>query len=451
MRDLRAVVALTALSLSTFAYVTVETLPIGLLPLIARDLGSTTAAIGLLVTAYGLVVVLASVPLTRLTQHLDRRLLLCALMTVFVVATVVAALTQSYWALLAARVVTALSQAVFWAVVTPATAALFRPAARPRAISVLYAGSSVAALAGVPAGTWLAQQTSWRIAFLALSALGLLILTTIAILLPPAPPGSSDADRGRRPDAGRYWAIVTYVALAVTGAFASLSYINPFSTEVGGFGEGAVSTLLFVRGTAGLLGVVVIGRLVGRNGWLSMTGLIALQTAALAVQWVFGSSQAALIGSLCLSGFALAALSAALGARVLEVAPGTSDLAAAGTSTAFNVGITAGAFTGSLLIGPLGVRSTAIAGTVFSLLALAVALAEPRLSSRRTRPARLPRPVRPGRRPRRSTTPAFRAATPVGLIDAAVVAGTGAGAASVRRRGGQFIGLFRRSGRWRRW
>lgn len=384
MRDLRAIVTLAALSLSTFAYVTVETLPIGLLPLIARDLGSSTAAVGLLVTAYGLVVVVASIPLTRLTRRIDRRTLLCGLMAVFVLATVASALTQTYWALLAARVVTALSQALFWAVVTPATAALFRPAVRPRALSILYAGSSVGALAGVPAGTWLGQQAGWRATFLVLSAIGLVIVTTIAVLLPSAPAGSSDADRGWRPDAGRYWAIVTYIALAVTGAFASLTYINPFSTEIGGFGESAVSTLLFVRGAAGLAGVLVIGRFVGRNGWLSMTVLIGAQTLALAVQWALGSNQLALVASLLVSGLTLAALSAALGARVLEVAPGTSDLAAAGTSTAFNVGITAGAFAGSLLLGPFGVRSTALAGVAFSALALLVALAEPRLSTRRT-------------------------------------------------------------------
>jgi DHA1 family inner membrane transport protein len=59
-----AVITLIALSLSTFTYVTTETLPIGLLSLIAHDLDSTTSAVGLLVTAYALVVVLASIPLT---------------------------------------------------------------------------------------------------------------------------------------------------------------------------------------------------------------------------------------------------------------------------------------------------------------------------------------------------------------------------------------------------
>ena len=397
-----AIIALSVLSLSTFAYVTTETLPIGLLPLIAHDLGSTASAVGLLITAYGLVVVLASIPLTRLTQRINRRRLLCGLLAVFVAATAASALAQDYQTLLVCRIVTALSQALFWAVVTPATAALFRPEVRPRALSILYAGSSVAALAGVPAGTWLGQQTSWRAAFLALSAIGVAILVTIAILLPSAPPGTSDADHGSAPDAGRYWAIVTYTALAITGAFASYTYINPFLTQVSHFGEGAIGPLLFLRGLAGLTGVFVIGYLVGRNGWLAMTGVIGAQTVALAGQWALGSNQIASIMSICVSGFAIAALSAGLGARVLEVAPSSSDLAAAGTSTAFNIGITLGAFVGSLLLPVFGVRVTALAGVLFTLAALAVVLTEPRLASRRraqsfeaAEPAALSQPVAP--------------------------------------------------------
>src|ERR1700712_5637353 len=103
-----------------------------LLPLIAHDLGSTTSAVGLLVTAYGMVVVLASIPLTRLTRRVPRRTLLTALLAVYVVAAAASALAPDYRLLRASRVLIALSQSVFWAVVTPAAAGLFRPEVRGR-------------------------------------------------------------------------------------------------------------------------------------------------------------------------------------------------------------------------------------------------------------------------------------------------------------------------------
>ena len=169
----KAVVALLALAVSTFVYVTTEILPIGLLLLIAADLRIEPSAVGLLVTWYGLVVVAASIPLTQLTRRVPRRPLLSGLLAVFVLATWVSAAASSYGVLLAARVVTALSQALFWSVVVPTAAGLFRPQVRGRVVAVVLGGSSLAAVAGLPMGTWLGQLAGWRTAFLALSGVGL--------------------------------------------------------------------------------------------------------------------------------------------------------------------------------------------------------------------------------------------------------------------------------------
>jgi len=106
---MRAIAVLLALATSTFVYVTTETLPIGLLLLIAGDLHTTASAAGLLVTGYGLVVVVTSIPLTHLTRRVPRRHLLPGLLGVFVLATWATAAAPTYGLLLAARVVTALS------------------------------------------------------------------------------------------------------------------------------------------------------------------------------------------------------------------------------------------------------------------------------------------------------------------------------------------------------
>lgn len=89
--------------MAAFAYVTAETLPIGLLLLMTADLGVSPSAVGLLVTCYGLVVVGASLPLTHLTRRVPRRLLLSSLLAVFVLASWVSAAASSYRVLLAAR------------------------------------------------------------------------------------------------------------------------------------------------------------------------------------------------------------------------------------------------------------------------------------------------------------------------------------------------------------
>ncbi|TCC47856.1 MFS transporter [Kribbella capetownensis] len=109
----RAGAALLMLAFGTFSFVTVEVLPIGLLTVMADDLGRSRSDVGLLVTGYAVVVVLASIPLTRLTHRLPRRLVISGTLAILALSAGLAALAQSYEVLLVSRLFTALAQALF--------------------------------------------------------------------------------------------------------------------------------------------------------------------------------------------------------------------------------------------------------------------------------------------------------------------------------------------------
>jgi DHA1 family inner membrane transport protein len=375
----RAYLALTTLALSAFIYVSTETLPIGLLPQIAGDLHVTESSVGLLVTAYGFVVVVATFPLTRLTQRWPRRRLIAALLGIFVVATAVSAAAPDYRLLFAARVATALSQAVFWAVVTPAAAALFPPATRGRALSILYAGSSLAGLVGAPFGTWLGQLAGWRMPFVALAAVGLAAVLAIVRLLPSQETRDGDASRGTHPDPLRYRLAVVTVALAVAGFYAGYTFISPFLTGVSGLAKTTVGPVLLVRGLAGLLGVLVGGRVAAGRAWTAIIPVVGLLAVGLAAQSLGGPVAWATIAVISVTSFALSCLTVVTGTLLLRIAPGSTDIAAAGMSTAFNVGITAGALLGSTLVAPAGVRNLPLLGAGLALLAFAVVAGGPAL------------------------------------------------------------------------
>lgn len=380
---MRAYLALTALALSAFIYVTTETLPIGLLPQIAGDLHVAESSVGLLVTAYGFVVVVATVPLTRLTQRWPRRRLITVLLATYVVATGLSAAAPSYPLLLAARVVTALSQAVFWAVVTPAAAALFPPATRGRALSILYAGSSLAVLGGTPFGTWLGQLTQWRVPFFVLAATGIPAALAIMRFLPSPEVRDGDTGVGTHPDALRYRLLVATVAIMVTGFYAGYTFITPFLTGVSGLADTAVGPVLLLRGLAGLAGVVVAGRIPAHRAWTAIVAVAGLLAAGLAAQTLAGPVAWAAVATMAVASFALSCSTVLIGTLVLRVAPGSTDLAAAGTSTAFNVGITAGALLGSALVASIGIRGLPLVGAAPALLAFAVAAAGPALLATR--------------------------------------------------------------------
>jgi predicted MFS family arabinose efflux permease len=404
---MRAYLALAALAVSAFLYVTTETLPIGLLPQIAGDLHVAESSVGLLVTVYGFVVVVATFPLTRLAHRWPRRRLIAVLIGIFVIATAVSAAAPGYPLLLGARVVTALSQAVFWAVVTPVAAALFPPAARGRALSILFAGGSLAMLGGTPFGTWLGQLAGWRVPFVVLAATGVPAALAVVWLLPPHEARDGDTSRGTHPDVLRHRLLVVTIAIMVTGYYAGYTFITPFLTGVSGLAESAVGPVLLLQGFAGLLGVFLAGRVAAGRAWAAIAAVAALMAVGLAAQSLAGPVAWAAIAVISVASFALSSSNVLMGTLVLRIAPGSTDVAAAGTSTAVNVGITAGALLGSALVAPLGVRELPLLGAGLALLAFAVAASGPSLFGNGRGPgdrdnSRQASADGHGRRPRRS-------------------------------------------------
>ncbi|GIJ79141.1 MFS transporter, DHA1 family, inner membrane transport protein [Micromonospora phaseoli] len=376
MKRWRAVGALIGLSGGTFLYTTAEALPIGLLLPMAVDLAVPPSQVGMLVTAYGAVVMVASVPLTALVRRVPRRRLLSVLLAGFVVSTAVTVLTDTFALVLAARMATAATHAVFWAVVVQAAAELFRPGLRGRVVAVVFAGGNIALALGVPAGTWLGERAGWRASFLAVAGLGAIVLVVTASLLPSTRPEEGHAARGATPDVHRFWLLVTVAVLATAGAIAAYTYVALFVTEVSGFSASAVGAILLARGIASVLGILAVGAMVDRSPWHALTATVALQAVALLGLYAFGQRQAVTVGLIALSGLAFAAFTAALGGLVLQVAPGRSDLAAATVSAAVNVGITGGAFFGGLALPSHGVRGAVLIGALLGVVALVAALGE---------------------------------------------------------------------------
>jgi DHA1 family inner membrane transport protein len=376
MERRRAVGALVGLAGGTFLYTTAEALPIGLLLPMAADLAVSPSQVGMLVTVYGAVVMVASVPLTALVRRVPRRWLLSALLAGFVVSTAITVFVSTFALMLAARLAIAATHALFWAVVVPAAAELFPPALRGRVIAVVFSGGTVALVLGVPAGTWLGERAGWRMSFLAVAALGAIVLVLVASLLPSTRPDQGHAARGATPDARRFWLLVAVAVLSTAGAIAAYTYVALFVTEVSGFAASSVGVILLARGVASVLGILALGAVVDRSPWRALAATVALQSAALFGLYALGHHPVAAVGLLAVAGLAFAAFTASLGGLVLQVAPGRSDLAAATVSAAVNVGITGGALVGGLALPSHGVQSTVLIGALIGVVALVLALGE---------------------------------------------------------------------------
>ncbi|GAA4597632.1 MFS transporter [Planotetraspora phitsanulokensis] len=382
----RAIWALVALGVATFTYITVELLPIGLLTVMAADLHRTPSEMGLIVTGYAAVVVLASIPLTRLALRVPRRTLLAVTLGTLTVGTLLTAVAPSYPVLLAARLLTALTQALFWSVVATTAIALFPPREQGRVVARLAIGNSIAPVLGVPAGTWLGQQAGWRVSFVVTAVLALATCAALIALLPSVTAANAEPPRGTAPDARRYALLVTATVIGVTGFLTAYTYITPYLEEVSGFAPQALGSLLFASGVAGVVGTIVVGAYLDRRPRAALIVPLIVITGALFGLYALGTARPPAAVALCLTGLSFSALATAIQNRTLQVAPGSTDIASAGISSAFNVGIASGSLLGGVLIDGVGTRSVALTGALLTSVALAALISE-RWLARPARPA----------------------------------------------------------------
>jgi predicted MFS family arabinose efflux permease len=392
----RANAALLMLAVSTFSYVTIEVLPIGLLTVIAGDLDRSRSEVGLLVTGYAAVVVLASIPLARLTLRLPRRLVLGTTLGVLAVSTALSAAAPTYEILFASRLLTALSQALFWAIAPPIATSLFPPQVRGRVVARLAIGTALAPVLGIPLGTWLGEQAGWRVPLAVMAVLGAVACAGILLLLPALGGRNGATGRGSSPDVRRYGVILASSAIGVTGFLTFNTYVTPFLLDITGLPRDALGPMLLASGVGGLTGTLIVGRILDRFPWGSVVVSYALLSCALAGLYVFGSHLVATVGLIAVAGLAFSGMAVAVQNRTLQVAPGSTDLASAGTSSAFNVGIAAGAFIGGGLVDGVGVHSVALVGALLAAAAVLTLLVEPVLARRRVRVAECEHD-RPGR------------------------------------------------------
>lgn len=382
----RSTAVLLALMLAAFTFNTAENLPVGLLERVSESLDAPLPTVGLLVTGYGLTVAVASVPLAHLVRKVPRRHVLSGVLAALVVSSAGAALAASYGQLLAARLLTALAQALFWAVMGPVAVGLFAPGVRGRVVAALSLAGSLALVLGVPAGSLLGRTTTWQVPVAALALLGLVSLVTVAALLPTSRPEEEAAAYGTNPDRRAFRTVLAAGFLSSAGAFAGFTYLVTYLGDVSGFSPGATDTLLVLLGAACLAGVGVTGALLDRFPRQALTTAVTVQATGMLGLYATGPHQGAAVAFLILMGAALGPVFMATQNAMLHCAPGRTDLALAANSGAYNAGIAAGAALGSATVTLADLRTTFLTGGLLTTTSCTLLLLTPRVRLRPTNP-----------------------------------------------------------------
>jgi len=368
--------AVLAVSAATFAVVTTEMLPVGLITSIGPAVGVSEGAAGLTMTVPGLVAAVAAPLLTLLTARIDRRPVLLALVATLAAANLVSAWAPGFAVLLAARVLVGVAIGGVWSIAAGLAPRLVPDeAAAGRATAMIFSGIAVASVLGVPAGTMIGQAAGWRAAFAVVGALAVGVLAALVLALPPLPPvralrlGEVPAlVRDPRLRAG-----LAITLLLVTGHFAAYTYVRPVLERVSGIDPRLVGALLLAYGGAGIAGNFAAGSAASRH--LRRTVLVITGALAVAVPLVavVGASGFAAVGLLVVWGLAYGGVSVSLQTWLLAASPRAPEAGSALFVAAFNVSIALGALAGGRVLDAFGTASVMWLGGALAGLAMLTA------------------------------------------------------------------------------
>lgn len=368
---------LLALAVGAFGIGVTEFAPMGLLPVIAGDLGVSIPTAGLLISAYALGVVLGAPIMTLTTGRVPRRTLLIALAGVFTLGNLLAALSGSYATLLVARVITSFNHGAFFGVGSIVAASLVPPQRQAGAVAAMFMGLTIANVVGVPLATWAGDHLGWRASFWGIAVLGAITMVALRLTLPKLPaPSVGNALVELRVLARR--PVLAALALTVVGSsamFTVFTYITPILREATHASLGFVTVMLVTYGlglTVGnWLGGKFADRSVDRTLIVTLGSLMAI-LVALALTMTHAAPTAVLV---FLWGVASFALVPPLQVRVMNAASDAPNLASAMNIGAFNLGNALGAALGGGVIAlDLGYPAVALAGAATSAAGLAAVL-----------------------------------------------------------------------------
>ncbi|MBY6091859.1 MFS transporter [Maritimibacter alkaliphilus] len=367
--------ALLAIGLGAFGIGTTEFAPMGLLPAIAEGIDVSIPAAGQLVTAYAVGVMISAPFMTLYLARFGQKRALLATMGIYILGNLLSALAPEYWSLMAARLITSLCQGAFFGFGAVAATSLVPPEKRASAVAIMFMGTSIANIGGVPAATWLGDAVGWRAAFAGTVVLGLIALGALALALPHGEPG-------QRPDVKRelstlirpqMLATMASTILFAGGFFTVYTYVAPILQTMAGASSAFVTVMLVLIGIGLTLGNWLGGRLAdwSLDGGAGVA-MLALALTSLMIPLAVTTQVGTVIGFVAWAAAAFACVPA-LQMRAMQAAEDAPTLAASMNIAAFNLGNAVGAGVGGLAIGAgWGYGAVPVAGAVLAFLGLAV-------------------------------------------------------------------------------
>lgn len=345
--------ALSVLGAGAFVSQTTEYLPVGLLNQIAEHLGISGAKAGMLITVYAWVITLSVIPVTLLTQGIDRKKLFVFLLGLIAICNGSVMLTDSFVMLLLLRVIAALGHGVFWAGIASYAIRMAGTMPASRATALVFSGISLAIVMGVPLSTATGNYCGWQKGFGLFGLFSLIIMCLAVRWLPRVhEPAAKAGPSGLQKPAfsGLLCLLAGVTLLIITAHFMSYTYVTVLLRSIPGVNADVLTILLFVFGVGGACGTLLISRFSLRPPLLTLAGGAGIALAqTLLLITLPGPLSAGVV--LFFWGCAISVVIVGLQSWVIEASRDYPEFASALYVMSFNIGIGSGAVAGGYFTG----------------------------------------------------------------------------------------------------
>lgn len=378
--------ALHLLALAVFAMGTSEFMLAGLVPDIAAGVDVSVGTAGLLTSAFAVGMIVGAPVMAAFARRWPARTALLGFVVAFALCHVIAATTPSFPVLFATRVLAAVADAGFLAVALGTATRLVAPNQKGRALAILLSGTTIATVAGVPAGALLGSAMGWRATFWAVA---LLCVPAAVGILAGVRPRTGKSVEGPDVEVSlsvelaqlrtpRLLVAMLLGALVNGGILAAFTFLSPVVTETAGLGDAWVPLALVLFGIGSFAGVTTAGRLSDRRPRVTLgvaSPALLLGWAALAM---LATHPVPLLILVFLQGALAFAVGSTLIARVLYAASEAPTMGGSYATAALNIGAAAGPAIGAAALSASTLGPVWVA---FALTGIALLLMPPSLGS----------------------------------------------------------------------
>lgn len=271
------------LALGAFGIITTEFGVIGILPNISREFNVSIDTAGWLLSAFALTVAVSSPFITAFTTKINRKLLLCMVLGVFVLSNLLSSISTSFTMLMVARVLPAFLHPLFWNI---SMAIAFKQGGA-KAVSVVMAGLSLATVLGVPLTTYAADFfNNWQASFYMGSFVSLIAFLGLLFFVPSMPASKDKTSQNQLYvlKSPQLWVNLISTILTLAAMFSSYTYLAAYLEKITRMNGAEISVMLLLFGGMGILGNWLMGIALNRNLLVTVrlffVSLIAVQILA---------------------------------------------------------------------------------------------------------------------------------------------------------------------------